>query len=65
MSSRGAWARGGWGEKLSIAWGEEEERWRENEELIGESYKPFSKEVEPEKEGAGGMSPEAAICARL
>jgi hypothetical protein len=34
-------------------------RWRGNGQAIGESYKPFSKEAEPEKEGTGGMSPEA------
>jgi len=62
MSSRGTWARGGWGEKLSIGWGKEEERWRGNEQVIGESYKPISKEVEPEKEGGGSVSSEV-ICA--
>lgn len=33
--------------------GKEEERWRGRMETIGETYKPFSKEAEPEKEGEG------------
>lgn len=35
--------------------GEEEKRWRWRV-TIGESYKPFSEEAEPEKEGTGAMS---------
>jgi len=52
-----------WVGREAVHWvGEEEERWRGNGQVIGESYKLFSKEVEPEKEGAGGMSPGTVIC---
>ena len=40
---------------------EKEKRRRGNGQAIGESYKPFSKEVEPEKEGTAAMLPKA-IC---
>jgi hypothetical protein len=36
--------------------GKEDEGWRGGREAIGETYKPFSKEAEPEKEGEGTMS---------
>ena len=54
MSSRGTSAGRGWSEKLSMVddgGGGGRGGWRESRRVIKASYKPFSKEAAPEKEG--------------
>ena len=53
------------GEAIHVDGRAKERRWRRRGLTIGETYKPFSKEAEPEKEGKDGMSlkSDRRICA--